>query len=289
MAHHFVVSILLYLRYGATILLPNSYLARPVLKFSNSERATFYYASPYHYDLLARDESKLGLPNVRTAISTASGLNADIAGRFLERMGIPLSQALGVIEMGLPVINLKRPREKPLSLGQVLPAYHVWLRGEDGLPVTGHDPDTDVGEVCIRGSGSFDAYMDPWTPAVDILEPDGFRTGDEGYFDENGDLFLRGRQKNRLNMAGMKFFAEEVEAVINAHPAVKESRVFGKPHSHLGEIPLAELVLNDSSDIPSEPELSQFCKQRIAAHKVPFKFEFVEELAHTSTGKIKRW
>ena len=289
MAHHFVVSILLYLRFGATILLPRSYLAGPVLEFSNLYAATIYYASPYHYDIIARDTSDMQLLNVRLAISTASGLNADIAERFFVRMNISLSQALGVIEIGLPAMNIKHRHEKPLSLGQALPAYDVWLRGEDGLPVTGDNSETDVGEVCIRGTGTFDAYMDPWIPSSIILQPDGFRTGDDGYFDSDGDLFLLGRRKNRINMAGMKFFAEEVEAVINAHTDIKESRVFGQAHAHLGEIPMAEVVAENAEKCPTTGELAAFCKQGLAAHKVPFKFEFVSGIERTSTGKIKRW
>jgi len=289
MAHHFVVSILLYLRYGATILFPRNYLSRPVLELANAQGATVFYASPYHYDLLAKDVSELGLPQVRLAVSTASGLNPDIAERFFERMQIPLSQALGIIEIGLPVINLQRPREKPLSLGQVTPAYQVWLRGDDGQPVIGTDPDAAHGEVCVRGTGTFDAYMDPWVPAAQIMQPDGFRTGDQGYFDEDGDLFLLGRRHNRINMAGMKFFSEEVESVLNAHPGIKESRVYGQPHAHLGEIPMAEVVPADPADPPAPAELSAYCKQRLAVHKVPFKFDLVAELAYTSTGKIKRW
>jgi long-chain acyl-CoA synthetase len=289
MAHHFVVSILLYLRYGATILFPRKYLSRPVLELANSHGATVFYASPYHYDLLAKDVSELGLPQVRLAVSTASGLNLDIAERFYGRMQIPLSQALGIIEIGLPVINLERAREKPLSLGQVLPAYQVWLRGDDGAPVTGTDPDRSHGEVCIRGSGTFDAYMDPWVPAAEIMQPDGFRTGDQGYFDAEGDLFLMGRRHNRINMAGMKFFSEEVEAVLNTHPGVKESRVYGQPHAHLGEIPMAKVVAVDPTHPPSNAELTAYCNQRLAAHKVPFKFELVAALEYTSTGKVKRW
>jgi long-chain acyl-CoA synthetase len=289
MAHHFVVSILLYLRYGATILFPRNYLPQPVLEMANTHAASVFYASPYHYDLLAKDVTDMGLPAVRLAISTASGLNLDIAERFFERMQIPLSQALGVIEIGLPVINLQRPREKPLSLGQVLPAYQVWLRGEDGAAITGTNPDSSHGEICIRGSGSFDAYMDPWVPASEIMQPDGFRTGDQGYFDADGDLFLLGRRHNRINMAGMKFFSEEVEAVLNAHPDIKESRVYGQPHAHLGEIPMAEVVAADPAHPPAVAELTAYCKQRLAVHKVPFKFALVSELAHTSTGKIKRW
>ena len=87
MAHCFVVSILHNLRYGATILLPRSYLAGPILEFVNSHAAT--------------------------------------AERFFARMGIALSQVLGVIEIGFPAINLMRPREKPLSPGQVLPVIKI--------------------------------------------------------------------------------------------------------------------------------------------------------------------
>jgi len=285
MAHHFVVSILLYLRYGATILLPRSYLAKPVLEFANTHSASVFYASPYHYDSLAKDVSGLGLPQVRLAVSTASGLGIDVAERFFNRMGVPLSQALGVIEVGLPVINIKRAKEKPLSLGQVLPAYDVWLRGEDGHPVS----KDEKGEVCIRGKGIFDAYMDPWKPSSEIMGEDGFCTGDQGYFDEDGDLTLCGRRSNRINMAGMKFFAEEVEAVINTHPLVEESRVYGQSHPHLGEIPMAQIVPSDLDQPPSPTDLTSLCKQQLAAHKVPFSFNLANQLERTSTGKIKRW
>ncbi|HVH08088.1 MAG TPA: AMP-binding protein [Myxococcota bacterium] len=132
MAHHFVVSILLYLRYGAAILLPAGHLARPVLELAAAERATVLYASPYHYQLLGKDASELRLDAARLAISTAEGLRAEIAARFRERFGLALSQALGIIEVGLPVVNLASASEKPTSLGRPLPDYDVWLRGEDG-------------------------------------------------------------------------------------------------------------------------------------------------------------
>src|SRR6185369_14780167 len=130
---------------------------------------------------------------------------------------------------------------KPTALGRALPAYDVWLRGDDGRPVTSGSPDT-VGEICIRGPGMFDAYLDPWTPARAFLEPDGFRTGDLGWRDADGDLHLAGRRANRISMAGMKFFCEEVEAVLDCHPAVQCSRVSARSHAHLGEIPVAEIV-----------------------------------------------
>jgi long-chain acyl-CoA synthetase len=288
MAHHFVVSILLYLRYGATILLPRTSLARDVLELANRERASVFYASPFHYNLLAKDTSELRLGSVRLAVSTAEGLRAPIAEAFRARFSLPLAQALGIIEVGLPVINLERAGEKPLALGRPLPDYDVWLRAEDGSPARDASSPERTGEICIRGPGLFDAYLDPWTRSSALLEPDGFRTGDQGYFDPEGDLFLVGRRANRINLAGMKFFAEEVESVLDAHPDVRQSRVISRDHTHLGEIAVAELVPRDPGHPPTRKQLLEHCRARLPAYKVPREFHIVSGLPRTATGKLRR-
>jgi len=287
MAHHFVVSILLYLRYGAAILLPGSHLARPVLELASRAGATVLYASPHHYLLLGKDASELRLERVRLAISTAEGLRAEIAARFAERFGRPLAQALGIIEVGLPVLNLARAAAKPECLGQPLPDYEVWLRGEDGKPVAESSPER-TGEVCIRGPGLFDAYLDPWILARELTEPDGFRTGDQGWFDADGDLHLAGRRRNRINLAGMKFFSEEVEAVLDAMPGVRRSRVAAREHPHLGEIPVAELEPSDPAAPPTRAELVAWCRRRLPSFKIPREFRIVAALPTTATGKLAR-
>jgi long-chain acyl-CoA synthetase len=288
MAHHFVVSILLYLRYGACILLPANSLARPVLEFASRAGATVCYGSPNHVRLLASDVSALALPRLRLAISTADGLRAAAARSFQQRFGLPVSQALGIIEVGLPVVNLAAAAEKPEALGRPLPDYQVWLRGEDGRPLEGPTSPERTGEICIRGPGMLDAYLDPWLTAREILEPDGFRTGDQGWLDADGDLHLVGRRANRISMAGMKFFAEEVEEVLDAHPALRASRVFAREHAHLGEIPVAEVVAADPLLPPDARALTAFCRERLAGYKIPREFRVVEEIARTSSGKVRR-
>jgi len=291
MAHHFVVSILLYLSRGATILLPGASLARPILELAEAEGASVLYASPYHFNLLAKDQSEIGMGSLRLAISTAEGLRPDIAARFRERFGKPVSQALGIMEVGLPAINRRRASQKPESLGQVSPDYEIWLRGEAGevLAESGADARPDVtGEICIRGPGLLDAYMDPWLPAGEILEQGSFRTGDQGYFDGEGDLYLAGRRSNRINMAGMKFFSEEVEGVLDQHPEITRSRVFALEHPHLGDIPAAELVARDPANPPDKKELMAHCREQLPAYKVPRRFEFVDDLPLTATGKLSR-
>lgn len=287
MAHHFVVSILLYLRYGATILLPTSSLAPSILELANRERATVLYASPYHMKLLAKDASASRLDTLRLTISTAEGLRSDVAEAFAARYGIAIVQALGIMEVGLPVMNTASAAAKPDVLGRPQPAYEVWLRGDDGLPAKGDSAETS-GEICIRGPGLLDAYLDPWTPASKIVEPDGFRTGDQGWFDADGDLRLAGRRAARINMAGMKFFCEEVEAVLDRHPAIDRSRVSAKQHPHLGELPVAEILLAPGAAAPTPKELAAFCRERLAAYMVPRSFDVVAELPMTATGKLAR-
>ncbi len=287
MAHHFVVSILLYLRFGATILLPSSSLARPVLGLAAREHATVFYASPYHFGLLAADTSDVRLDDVRLAVATAEGLRVDVAERFTVRFGRPLVQALGIIEVGLPIMNRASAATKPTALGRPLPGYDVRLRSDDGTstPATSDA----VGELCIRGPGTFDAYLDPWTPARSVVEPDGFRTGDVARVDADGDITLVGRRANRISMAGLKFFSEEVEAVLEAHPAVRAARVSPRPHAHLGEIPVAEVVATDPMHPPAAHELTAYCRVHLPSYKVPRSFSVVGELPRTATGKIQRW
>ena len=288
MAHHFVVSILLYLSRGACVCLPTSSLARPVLALAQRAASTVFYASPFHYNLLAKDLSEGGLPTLRLAVSTAEGLRPGVAEAFRARFGHPLVQALGIIEVGLPVMNLVSASSKPQALGRPQPGYEVWLRGEDGKPPSRTGPG-HTGEICIRGTGMLDAYLAPWTPAREVLEPDGFRTGDQGWFDEDGDLHLAGRRANRINLAGMKFFCEEVEAVLEEHPGVRRSRVSARCHPHLGDIPVAEIEAMDPAAPPPRAELISLCRERLAAYKIPREFRFVETIPTTPSGKVVRW
>jgi len=163
----------------------------------------------------------------------------------------------------------------------------VWLRDADGGEIAGGGPER-TGEICMAGRGLFDAYLGPFTLAADVLDRGSFRTGDQGFFDTDGDLHLCGRRSNRINMAGMKFFSEEVEAALELHPAVAASRVFAKPHPHLGEIPVAEIVLETGAAAPDRKALTEHLRERLAAYKVPREFRVVETLPQTPTGKLRR-
>ena len=121
MSHHFLVTIVLYLSRGATIVLARHVLSRPFLEAANRRQATVLYAAPFHYSLLAQDRSGAGLPSVRLAVSTTCRLSEEVAVAFQNRFGLPLSQALGVIELGLVSVNLDDPVARWDSVGRPSP------------------------------------------------------------------------------------------------------------------------------------------------------------------------
>jgi long-chain acyl-CoA synthetase len=145
-----------------------------------------------------------------------------------------------------------------------------------------------VGEVLIRGKGMFDAYFSPWQTREEAF-PDGwFRTGDIGRVDADGYLFIVGRTKHVINFAGMKVFPYEVEDVLNRHPAIRESLVYGVAHPQYGQLPCARLVLRAGASAPDITELRRFCYARLAPYKVPKEFAVVERLERTASGKLRR-
>ena len=125
MSYHFAVSIVAYLTFGSTILLCRNHFGSTIVRTTAAHQGTFIYGSPVHYDLMAHDSSGTPLPSVRLAISTAMYLRDDIAESFYQRFKLPLSEAYGIIEVGLPCINNDRPLEKRGSVGRCLGSAHA--------------------------------------------------------------------------------------------------------------------------------------------------------------------
>ena len=273
MAHHFAVSIILYLWRGATTIIVKSHLAEEVLSDARKHGGTVLYGSPFHHGLLAVEPSQRSWPELRLAVSTAAPLPSETASAFYQRYGIPLTQGLGVIEVGLSFLNLYQSRYKPNSIGKPLPRYEAELR---------------QGQLFIRGPGMFDAYLSPWKTRSEILEDGWFRTGDMARLDSDGDFFLEGRAHSVINVAGMKCFPEEVEAILVGHPEVQQVRVSGRAHPKLGAVPVADIIPTQMGNLPSLASLFSLCRTSLARYKIPIEFRFVENLPLTPSGKIKR-
>lgn len=279
MSYHFAVSIVAYLTYGATILLCPSHFGSGIIQAASRHRSTFIYGAPMHYNMMAADTSGTMLPDIRLAISTTTALDGDTARAFERRFGICPGQAYGIIEIGLPCINWEPTSDSCGSVGHVLPAYRLAFE------------DVGNGEkmqrISFSGPGIFDGYYDPWTPREKVMKDGGFVTGDLGYLDENRFLYISGRAKEMMSVAGMKFFPGEVEEALCLHPTIAEACVVAHPDTRFGDLPYAYMTCKGKPP-PTDNELRSFCREHLAPYKIPQKFIYVSELARTASGKLIR-
>ena len=291
MAYHFAVSIVAYLSYGAGIVLPANTFGVSILKAANTHDATLIYGSPTHYDLMTHEVDGRLPEQLRLAIVTTARLRPDLAKRFHTRFGVALNETYGIIEVGLAAINHERPWTHRGSVGRTLPAYDLKLAAP-AAQANDRDPVIDGGrEVLLRGPGLLDAYYDPWQPRSEILAKRGgwLATGDLGRLDADGYLTLIGRTKDLISVGGMKFFPQEVEKVLEQHPAVAEACVYGMPHPRDGERPWADLVLAaDTATALDAATFETYCRPMLARYKVPHRFRAVAALPRTASGKLLR-
>lgn len=282
LAHHFAVSIVLYLYAGAVTVLESSPAREDILAAAEAHAATVMYGAPFHYAMLGGDPGSFRWPSLRLAVSTAAALSEATAAAFQKRFDQPLVQGLGIIEVGLPVLNLHDAVDHPTAIGRALPAYEVAIRDAAGSPVADGEP----GEFHVRGPGLLDAYLVPWDS--NPLHNGYFASGDLVVRSPDGLLTLIGRSKSVINVAGMKVFPEEIEAILNLHPGIQASRVVGQDQLHTGQIPVAEIIPADAANPPRAMDLQRHCRQHLSAYKVPLRFLVVAELPRTSSGKIRR-
>jgi long-chain acyl-CoA synthetase len=183
------------------------------------------------------------------------------------------------------------------SVGRPLPGVGLGLIGPDGDLMSPEDyeadenasPGTDPGEIVVRGDNLFSGY---WPDGAGGPEADGWwRTGDLGYLDESGELFLVDRLGELIVVSGFHVYPREVEAVLAGHPAVAEAAVIGVPDPATGQAVMAYIVLGGgvaAGEPPTEEELLAHCRRSLPTFKRPVRLRFVDHLPHSATGKVRK-
>ncbi len=284
MAYHFIVSIVAYMRYGVCMAICDNILAASILSCAVDHHATLFYGSPMHFRMLAADRSGIAMSQLRLAISTSSAIPATITVAFRKRFGIPVTQAFGIIEAGLPMVNTADNETASDAVGRPTPGFSVAVLDDDNEPVTDGSP----GQLAVRGPGMFDGYLSPPVGRADVLVNGWFLTGDIAEIAEDGLVRIVGRRKAMINVAGNKVFPEEVEAVLNEHPDIRLSRVYGARHPLTGEIVAADLILTNSDKHIDVEGVINYCRRRLSIYKIPQRLQQVDHIATTGSGKIER-
>ncbi len=310
MAYHFYVSIILYLEAGSTVLISGDYLAESILDTAAQYRATFLYVTPMHIRLLNSAPTGRALPpSLQHVMSVSSRLNPQAARDFQARYQIPVSQGYGIIEVGLPIMNIDEAADYPEAIGRPVASFEAMIvedtsrvgaAGLQGLKAAVAAPlaftgkelrpakDGETGQLALRGPGIFSGYLNPARLRAEIMRDGWFLTGDLAHRDSGGRIVLDGRTSSVIHVAGHKVFPEEVAAVLDSHPAVLRSRVFGRQHPQWGEAVYAEAQLRNGGSAPvTGDEILTYCRRRLSSQKVPVMVQFVPEVSMTSSGKVK--
>ncbi len=283
MAYHFVVSIVLYVKYGAAIAVVKDFLAKNIIDITNKHNGTLLYSSPVQVRLLANDTSTVMMPSLKKVISTSAGISPDICVAFKNRFGVAVSQAYGIIEIGLPMLNFFQSEEHPEAVGYAVPGYEIAILDENNQPLA----DGETGHLGIKGPGMFDAYLHPQRLREEVLVNGYFLTADYATKSADGLIKIEGRAKSVINISGIKVFPEEVEAVLENYQGIIQARVSSEPHRLLGQIIVAEVIV-ESHILLNKESLLYYCRQNLSNFKAPQKITIVSSLPVTKTGKLQR-
>jgi long-chain acyl-CoA synthetase len=243
-------------------------------------------APPVFAYWLAVEDLRDRLSGVRTVLSGSAPLSAELLSSFTERTGIAVHQGYGLTEAA-PVVTstLCSKSAKPGSVGAALPDISVRLVDEAGLAPEGEDP----GEIHIKGANLFSGY---WPDGTDGPDAGGwYATGDIGFLDGDGDLFLVDRLKELVIVSGFNVYPVEVEDVIAELDGVVEAAVIGADDPVTGEAVIAYVKQRAGSSYTAEElgaAVREHCATRLARFKQPKEVHVVEELPHTVTGKVAK-
>ena len=287
--HSFGLTVLtmLPLTAGARAVYTARFMPGKIVRLFREHRPTYFVAIPSMYNALlhAKDATPADFASLKCAVSGGEPLPRAVADAFRERFNVTIAEGYGLTETS-PVTNWCRPQDyKPGSVGMPLEGVRERIVCiEDGRDL---GPDAD-GEVRIKGPNVMRGYYNrPAETAAAFDELGWFRTGDIGRIDRDGHLFITGRLKEMLIIGGENVFPREIEEVLNAHPAVKDSGVVGMADPMRGEQPIGFVELKEGQAVDAAA-LVTWCRGKLAGYKVPAEVRVVEALPRNATGKVMR-
>jgi len=270
-----VVTLLAPLLAGIPVVMPERFSIDKFWSLIARYKPTWFSAVPTIFSkILSEPQPEKDLyASLRFARSASASLPEAVLQQFEARFALPLIEAYGISEAACQVCS------NPLPPG-------IHKPGSVGVPY-GNEVKVVDSEVWVRGPNVFSGYLDRPQESTDALLDGWFRTGDLGWMDTDGYLYLTGRKKELINRAGEKIAPREIEEVLHELPQIESAGVAGIPSSIYGEEVAAFLVLRPGNSISVE-DVSIYCRKKLADFKVPRTILFVEELPKGPSGKVQR-
>ncbi|MBX3357649.1 MAG: AMP-binding protein [Phycisphaeraceae bacterium] len=288
---------LLPLTVGCKVVYTARFVPSRLVKLLREHRPTCMIAVPSMYNAMlhVKDAEPADFASLRYTVSGGEPLPVAVAEGFKARFHVTLNEGFGMTETG-PATNWCRPFEaRPRSVGKAMPRVCqriVDVATERDVPIG------QEGELRIAGPNVTPGYYRLPELTAALFDSRGYlRSGDIAKFDHDGHLYITGRIKEMLIIAGENVFPREIEEVLNRHPSVKDSGVIGMADPLRGEVPVAFVEMKEAAGeeagaetkVPfDELAILSWCREHLAGYKVPAEVRCVDTLPRTATGKVSR-
>ncbi len=272
-------------RHGRTISVLPRFEPAEVLAAIERDKVTIFCGVPtMFHSLLVVDSSGYDTGSLRVAGSGGAPIPAQVLHGFENRFGVPILEGYGLSESAsTATVNPSIDERRVLSIGKPIWGIQLRIADENDQPLP-RGPE-HIGEILLRGHNITKGYYKRPAETAEAFRGGWFHTGDLGYQDEDGFVFVVDRKKDLIIRGGFNVYPREVEEVLYQHPAVAEAAVLGKPDERLGEEVVAVVSLKDGAH--AEPdEIITWTSERLAAYKYPREVRIIAELPKGATGKI---
>jgi acyl-CoA synthetase (AMP-forming)/AMP-acid ligase II len=284
--HGLVASTMATLLSGGAVVVPTKFNALTFWRTVREHRVTWYSGVPtIHQLLMARTHHKPAeAASLRFLRSCSAPLSPELIHKIENEFGVPFVEAYGMTEASHQMTsNPLPPRHRKAGSVGVGAGLRVRIMDKDGNSLE----NKQCGEIAIQGANVFRGYENNSEANAHAFVNGWFRTGDQGYLDEDCYLHLTGRIKDIIIRAGENIAPHEVDEVLLRHPAVAAAVTFGCAHPTLGEEVAAAVVLHEPHGA-TESALIKHCRELLAEYKCPKKIYMVKSIPTTATGKIRR-
>jgi len=280
---------------GGTVVILERFDVEDFFRVVEREKVTTAFLVSSLLERLAEEwkKSDYDIRSLRLIFYGASGIPRERLKEILSTFECQFTQGYGMTELGPRGVSyftpedheaaMKNPaKERRLSsCGTVTPTVEIKIVDDSGKILSAGE----IGEICVRGEPVFRCYWNNEKETEQALRDGWFHTGDLGFLDEDGFLYIVDRKKDMIISGGENIYSAEVEKVILSHPCVLDCAVFGIPDKEWGEAVHAMIVLRPGMRT-SEKEIVEFCKQHMASYKKPRSIQFVDFIPRNSMGKI---
>jgi long-chain acyl-CoA synthetase len=227
--------------------------------------------------------ASIDFSHLQVTLGGGMAVQESVAKRWKEVTGKVLTQAWGLTETSPAATINPTAEEFNGSIGLPIPSSEIAIKSDEGQDL----PLGQTGEICVRGPQVMRGYWNRPEETAKVMLPDGWlRTGDVGYMDERGYVFLQDRKKDLILVSGFNVYPNEVEAVAATHPGILECAAVAQADEHSGEVVALYVVPKDPN--VTERDIIEYCRKSLAGYKVPKHVYFRKELPKSNVGKILR-